>query len=61
MGHIVNFQRPDGTELHGYLAEPAGKSKAPAIVVIQDAACPYDLAIKTTVAALPICKAAGAF
>jgi carboxymethylenebutenolidase len=36
MGHIVNFQRPDGKELHGYLAEPAGKSKAPAIVVIQE-------------------------
>ena len=36
MGHKVNFQRPDGKELQGYLAEPAGKSKAPAIVVIQE-------------------------
>ena len=36
MGHIVNFQRPDGKELHGYLAEPSGNSKAPAIVVIQE-------------------------
>jgi len=36
MGHIVSFQRPDGKELHGYFAEPAGKTQAPAIVVIQE-------------------------
>ena len=36
MGHIINFQRPDGKELQGYLAEPAGKHQAPAIVVIQE-------------------------
>ena len=36
MGNSVNFQRPDGKELQGYLAAPAGKSKAPAIVVIQE-------------------------
>ena len=36
MGHTVNLQRPDGKELHGYLAEPTGKNQAPAIVVIQE-------------------------
>lgn len=36
MGQIVNFHRPDGKALHGYLAEPTGKSHAPAIVVLQE-------------------------
>ncbi len=39
MGSIVNFQRPDGKTVQGYLAEPArpadGKD-APAVVVIQE-------------------------
>jgi len=46
MGHIVNFQRPDGKELQGYLAEPAGRTQAPAIVVIRKDAfqdCPMVL------------------
>jgi carboxymethylenebutenolidase len=36
MGKIVNFQRPDGKDLQGYLAEPSGKPLGPAIVVIQE-------------------------
>jgi len=36
MGSIVNFQRPDGQALKGYLAEPAQQSGAPGIVVIQE-------------------------
>ncbi len=36
MGQIVNFQRPDGKDLQGYLAEAAGKPQGPAIVVIQE-------------------------
>ena len=35
MGTMVNFARPDGTSVQGYLAEPAA-SNAPAIVVIQE-------------------------
>lgn len=39
MGNIVNFQRPDGKTVQGYLAEPAKSADgtvAPAIVVIQE-------------------------
>jgi len=35
MGTMVNFARPDGTTVQGYLAEPSA-SNAPAIVVIQE-------------------------
>ncbi len=35
MGTMVNFARPDGISVQGYLAEPAA-SNAPAIVVIQE-------------------------
>jgi carboxymethylenebutenolidase len=33
---MVSFQRPDGQTVQGYLAEPAQRSGAPAIVVIQE-------------------------
>ena len=36
MGTMVNFQRPDGKTVQGYLAEPANTSGAPALVVIQE-------------------------
>lgn len=36
MGTMVNFQRPDGKTVQGYLAEPANTSGAPAVVVIQE-------------------------
>ena len=36
MGSIVNFQRPDGQALKGYLAEPPQQSGASGIVVIQE-------------------------
>jgi carboxymethylenebutenolidase len=36
MGSMVNFNRPDGQSVQGYLAEPAQGSGAPAIVVIQE-------------------------
>ena len=36
MGSTVEFQRPDGKALQGYLAEAAGGTKAPAIVVLQE-------------------------
>lgn len=36
MGQIVQFPRPDGKELHGYLAEAADNAQAPAIVVVQE-------------------------
>ena len=36
MGSIVEFQRPDGKALQGYLAEAAGGTKAPAIFVLQE-------------------------
>jgi len=35
MGNMVNFTRPDGKTVQGYLAEPASPN-APAIVVIQE-------------------------
>ena len=36
MGSTVEFQRPDGKALQGYLAEAAGGTKAPAIIVLQE-------------------------
>ena len=36
MGTIVTFQRPDGENLQGYLAEPKQAAAASAIVVIQE-------------------------
>src|SRR3954462_602352 len=36
MGKTVEFKRPDGKSVNGYLAEPASGSKAPAMVVIQE-------------------------
>ena len=36
MGSIVEFQRPDSKVLQGYLAEAAGGTMAPAIVVLQE-------------------------
>ena len=36
MGTLVNFQRPDGQTVQGYLAEPAAGAGGPAVVVIQE-------------------------
>lgn len=36
MGNAINYKRPDGQEVAGYLAEPVEGAKAPAIVVIQE-------------------------
>ena len=36
MGSMVNFQRPDGQTVQGYLAEPVNSASAPAVVVIQE-------------------------
>ena len=36
MGKMINFKRPDGQNVDGYLAEPAGATNAPALVVIQE-------------------------
>lgn len=36
MGNTIRFKRPDGQDLHGYLAEPAGGMAAPGVVVIQE-------------------------
>ena len=36
MGTTIHFQRPDGQSVAGYLAEPAGATGAPAVVVIQE-------------------------
>lgn len=36
MGSTINFKRPDGQSLQGYLAEPAQPQGAPAVVVIQE-------------------------
>jgi len=36
MGKTISYQRPDGKSVEGYLAEPAGGSNAPGIVVIQE-------------------------
>ncbi len=36
MGTTVNFKRPDGKSVQGYLAEPERAAGAPAVVVIQE-------------------------
>ncbi len=36
MGSTINFKRPDGQSLQGYLTEPAQPQGAPAVVVIQE-------------------------
>jgi carboxymethylenebutenolidase len=36
MGKTINYPRPDGKSVAGYLAEPAAGDKAPGIVVIQE-------------------------
>jgi carboxymethylenebutenolidase len=36
MGRMVEFKRPDGQSVAGYLAEPAHASGAPGVVVIQE-------------------------
>ena len=36
MGDMVTFKRPDSAECKGYLASPANKDDAPALVVIQE-------------------------
>ncbi|WP_342619377.1 dienelactone hydrolase family protein [Rhodoferax sp. GW822-FHT02A01] len=36
MGSSINFQRPDGKTVQGYLAEPAQAAGAPGVVVIQE-------------------------
>src|SRR3977135_1187172 len=36
MGKMIEFKRPDGKSVNGYLAEPKAGSKAPGMVVIQE-------------------------
>ncbi len=36
MGVTISYERPDGKNVNGYLAEPAAGGKAPGIVVIQE-------------------------
>ena len=36
MGSMITFQRPDGQSVQGHLAEAAGSSGGPAVVVIQE-------------------------
>ncbi|MEJ2346112.1 MAG: dienelactone hydrolase family protein [Gammaproteobacteria bacterium] len=36
MGKMIDFERPDGKSVKGYLAEPANAEGAPGIVVIQE-------------------------
>jgi carboxymethylenebutenolidase len=36
MGTMTSYRRPDGQTVSGYLAEPAGTSAAPGLVVIQE-------------------------
>jgi len=36
MGKMVEYKRPDGKSVNGYLAEPQSGSKAPGMVVIQE-------------------------
>jgi carboxymethylenebutenolidase len=36
MSKTITYQRPDGQNVNGYLAEPAGAAGAPGIVVIQE-------------------------
>jgi carboxymethylenebutenolidase len=33
---MIEYQRPDGQSVHGYLAEPANQASAPGVVVIQE-------------------------
>ena len=36
MGTMIEYKRPDGQSVNGYLAEPASGTRAPGIVVIQE-------------------------
>jgi len=36
MGTMISYKRPDGQDVNGYLAEPAGGTSAPGMVVIQE-------------------------
>ncbi len=36
MGTMISYKRPDGQDVNGYLAEPAGANEAPGLVVIQE-------------------------
>ena len=36
MGKTISYQRPDGPDVNGYLAEPADGKPAPGVVVIQE-------------------------
>ena len=36
MGKTISYQRPDGPDVNGYLAEPADGNPAPGVVVIQE-------------------------
>src|ERR1041385_5177134 len=36
MGKMIEYKRPDGKSVKGYLAEPASGAKAPGMVVIQE-------------------------
>jgi len=36
MGRTIEYKRPDGQGVSGYLAEPASAAAAPGIVVIQE-------------------------
>ena len=36
MGTMIEYKRPDGQSVNGYLAEPAAATRAPGIVVIQE-------------------------
>ena len=36
MGRMIEFKRPDGQSVQGYLAEPANPAAAPGVVVIQE-------------------------
>ena len=36
MGKTITFKRPDGKDVQGYLASPAGGDKTPGVVVVQE-------------------------
>lgn len=36
MAKTIEYKRPDGKTVKGYLAEPSAASKAPGMVVIQE-------------------------
>ena len=36
MGKMISYKRPDGQDVNGYLAEPAGTTPGPGMVVIQE-------------------------